>query len=80
MRRTTRDDEPLPFKERWALINTRERAETRRTPLTVKYRQFLALMDLGRAMKWPKIMDRETAQVRARWRRLWEHYRGQGQD
>jgi hypothetical protein len=67
------------FRKRWALVNEFERRETQRTPLTEKYRQFLALMELGRTLKWSKRMDQEIGEVRNRWRRLWEYYRGQAE-
>jgi hypothetical protein len=73
-------DEARAWQARWRLVNEFEREETRRMPLTQKYQQFLSLMEMGRAMKWPKIMDEEIEEVRRRWRRLWEHYRGQAQD
>jgi hypothetical protein len=67
------------WKQRWRLVNELERRQTRAMPMSMKYRQFLDLMEFGRTLRWPKRLDREIEQVRGRWQRLSEHYRGQAQ-
>jgi hypothetical protein len=58
------------YQQRWRQINAFERAEVRRTPISVKLRQLVALMASARELGWDTRRPSEDAVVRQRWRRL----------
>ena len=65
------------YQARWRLVNEFEIEETRRTPLIVKYRQFLQLVRLAQAMGWHDDLTKDDAAVWKRWQRLRKFYDAQ---
>ncbi len=64
------------FMERWEMVNSREIAELRSTPVEVKLRQLAALMASVDKMGWREKLQEETADVRQKWVRLREKWNG----
>lgn len=64
------------YKARWDFVNRHEIAETRRTSMTKKYRQFLELLSWARELNW-STSSIDADAVRERWRRLRKAYHGQ---
>src|SRR5262249_1113321 len=58
------------YKRGYEAVNQRVLEEARRTPATLKYRQFLSLWRLGEALGWQSPQEKEVDEVRKRWARL----------
>jgi len=67
-------EEAQQFKERWQLVNEFINEEIRRTPLSVKLKQFAALFQFAREMGWEEELRQGEAEVQARWQRLQKAY------
>jgi hypothetical protein len=64
------------YRDRWRLVNAREQAELRSTPIDVKLQQFNTLMAWAREFGWLAELGKGEAQVRERWARLRKALRG----
>ena len=58
------------YQRRWIAVNNAEREGLRFTPVAVKFRQLVALMEAAKQLPKTKLEIREEAVVRARWNRL----------
>jgi hypothetical protein len=68
--------EARAFRERWKLVNDREVAELRSTPLDVKLQQFNVLLAWAHELGWTAVLSEGELEVRARWARLRKAHRG----
>jgi hypothetical protein len=68
--------EAQAFKERWRRVNEFERQELRQTPVEVRLRQFNTLLGWAHEFAWTEALAEGEAEVRARWVRLKQAYRG----
>jgi hypothetical protein len=69
-------DEATQFRTRWQLVNDFVLEEARRTPVEVKLHQLAQMFEAQRALGWTEQLRGGEEEVRERWRRLKEHYRG----
>lgn len=76
MRRRMKKAEARAFRRRWEAVNAVERRELRKTPIARKLRQLNALMAWGRDFGWTEPRVDGAAEVRRRWKRLFQVYRG----
>ncbi|HEX3147286.1 MAG TPA: hypothetical protein VHR66_04340 [Gemmataceae bacterium] len=67
--------EAQAFRTRWRLANEREEQELQSTPLEVKLQQFNTLLAWAHQLGWTTD-PKEEAEVRERWVRLRNAYRG----
>lgn len=58
------------FQRRWKLVNEREIAELRLSSANTRWRQFNALLNLARQLKWDSTLAAGESEVRNRWARL----------
>lgn len=68
--------EAKAWRKRWLLVNDMEREELRATPPAVKLAQLAALMASVRSFGWTESLREGESEVRDRWIRLREAYRG----
>jgi hypothetical protein len=65
------------YRARWKLANEKIIELDRRVPILERYRGFLQMVEMTKAMNWFTSTPEENAEVARRWRRLREIDRGQ---
>ena len=68
--------ETIAFVERWRVVNEYERSELRRTSASHKLMQLAALMASAAMFPPDETSEAEDAEVRARWEKIRNVYRG----
>ncbi len=68
--------EARAFRKRWEAVSAVERRELQKTPIARKLQQLTALFAWGKYFGWTESRSDGTAEVRNRWKRLFQFYRG----
>ena len=76
MRRQMTKAEARAFRRRWEIVDSIEREELRNTPIARKLQQLNALTAWGRYFGWSGQEADGVVEVRRRWKRLLQVYRG----
>ena len=74
MKNTITKSEAKAFRTRWEIVNDAEIEELRKTSVSEKFSQLVALMSSVEKIGWAKSMASEEKEVRDRWIRLRKYY------